>query len=90
MNTVRLSPEIEEKMRTLARQTGVTVSDIHRRAIEDYLARELGAGDADTLEKSGSRWDTVIGVVEGTKDGSAKVKQSAKEHATKKRSHATV
>jgi hypothetical protein len=58
MNTVRLKPQLQEKVRRLADKKGVTVSEIHRMALEAFCASEL----ADPTQ---SRYDDVMGVWEG-------------------------
>jgi hypothetical protein len=68
MSTVRLSPEIREKVRRLAAMKGMTVSEVHRLALEQYCEREL----APTRT---SRYDDVIGVAEGPADLSARASE---------------
>ena len=59
MATVRLSPEQEAKLRYLAARRGMTLADLYRDAIEDYLAREMPKeqGEADS-----GLWDDLTGV----------------------------
>lgn len=58
MNSVRLKPELREKLRRVAEKKGVRLSDVHREALERYCADELA-------EPQHSRYDDVIGVCEG-------------------------
>jgi hypothetical protein len=91
MNTVRLKPEIAEKMRSLARRQGVSVSEIHRKAIESYLALEpdVAPHEPSTDKPRKSRWDSVIGVVRGSKDDSINVSRHFTDYVAKKHSHDT-
>ena len=61
MGSVRLSREIDEKARRVAALTGLSLSEVHRRALEQYCDQELAAARQ-------SRYDDVIGVVEGPAD----------------------
>lgn len=65
MSSVRLSGEMQEKLRRVAALNGLTVSEVHRRALEQYCDREPGA-------KRPSRFDDVIGVAEGPPDLSSR------------------
>jgi hypothetical protein len=69
MTSVRLSSEIEHKVRRVAALTGLTLSEVHRRALEELCDRELAAARR-------SRYDDVIGVVEGPAD----LAERASEH----------
>lgn len=61
MSSVRLSAELESKIRELAARRGLSVSELHRRALAEYCERELAQGHT-------SRFDDVIGVAEGPPD----------------------
>lgn len=61
MNTVRLKTELREKVQRVAQKKGISVSDAHREALERYCAEEL-------REPGTSRFDDVIGVIEGPQD----------------------
>ena len=61
MGSVRLSREMDEKARRVAALKGVSVSEVHRQALEQYCDRELAAARR-------SRYDDVIGVAEGPAD----------------------
>ena len=61
MNTVRLKPQLVEKVRRVAARKGLSVSDVHREALETYC-------DAALAEQAVSRFDDVIGVVEAPHD----------------------
>jgi hypothetical protein len=61
MSSVRLPREIDEKARRVAAMKGLSLSEVHRRALEQYCDRELAAARQ-------SRYDDVIGVVEGPPD----------------------
>ena len=69
MGSVRLSRAIDEKARRVAALKGLTLSEVHRRALEQYCDRELAAARQ-------SRYDDVIGVVEGRAD----LAERASEH----------
>ncbi|HZT41742.1 MAG TPA: hypothetical protein VFA07_06115 [Chthonomonadaceae bacterium] len=72
MNTVRLPESLREKMREIARRKGLTVSDVHRLALEEYCLRE-----AEPPQQS--RYDDIIGIVEGPSDLSARHKEIFEE-----------
>jgi hypothetical protein len=61
MNTVRLPEPLRDKIRQIARRKGLTVSEVHRLALEEYCLRE-----AEPPKKS--RYDDIIGVAEGPAD----------------------
>jgi hypothetical protein len=61
MSSVRLSDAIREKVRQVAAMKGLTISEVHRLALEQYCEREL----APTRK---SRYEDVIGVAEGPPD----------------------
>ena len=61
MNTVRLKPQLVEKVRRVAVRKGLSVSDVHREALERYC-------DAVLAEPAASRFEDVIGVVEAPQD----------------------
>jgi hypothetical protein len=61
MSSVRLSLELQERVRRVALLKGLTVSQVHRLALEEFCERQL---DADRR----SRYDDVIGVVPGPSD----------------------
>lgn len=69
MGSVRLSREIDEKARRVAALKGLSLSEVHRQALEQYCDRELAAARQ-------SRYDDVIGVV----DGPADLAERASEH----------
>jgi len=61
MGSVRLSGKLDQKVRRVAALKGLSLSEVHRQALEQYCDRELAA----TRQ---SRFDDVIGVVEGPAD----------------------
>jgi hypothetical protein len=61
MGSVRLDPQIEEKIRQVAAVKGLTLSEVHRQALTEYFEREMP-------EKKTSRYDDIIGVGEGPPD----------------------
>ena len=69
MSSVRLPREIDEKARRVAALKGLTLSEVHRQALEQYCDRELAAARQ-------SRYEDVIGVVEGRAD----LAERASEH----------
>jgi hypothetical protein len=58
MSSVRLDPRVKEKMRKVAAMKGLTLSQLHRLALEDYCDREIA-------ETGPGRYSDVIGVGEG-------------------------
>jgi hypothetical protein len=68
MSSVRLSGEIEAKVRRVAALKGLTLSEVHRRALEEFCERELAAARE-------SRYDDVIGVAEGPADLAARASE---------------
>ncbi len=61
MSSVRLDLRIKGKMRKVAAMKGLTLSQLHRLALEDYCERELA-------QTGPSRYSDVIGVGEGPSD----------------------
>jgi hypothetical protein len=61
MSSVRLPDELEAKVRKVAARGGLTISEVHRRALVEYCERELADGPT-------SRFDDIIGVAEGPPD----------------------
>jgi hypothetical protein len=61
MSSVRLPDDLDRKVRCVAALKGLTLSEVHRRALEELCDRELAAVRA-------SRYDDVIGVAEGPAD----------------------
>jgi len=61
MSSVRLPAELEEKVRRVAAMKGLTVSELHRRALAEFCEQAL-------VDAPDSRFDDVIGVVEGPPD----------------------
>lgn len=61
MGSVRLDPITQEKIRQVAASKGLTLSEVHRRALTEYCEREMS-------EKKTSRYDDIIGVGEGPPD----------------------
>lgn len=57
MGSVRIAPELEEKIQQVAARKGITRSELFRQALEDYCNQEL-------TPPSKSRFDDVIGVVD--------------------------
>lgn len=74
MASVRLAPELEKKLRELATVKGVSVSELHRQALEAYVQREL---------KKGGRYSDVIGVATGDEDLSSRVSNAFTELLTR-------
>ena len=68
MRSVRLSAQIEQKVRRVAALKGLTVSEVHRRALEEFCERELAAARE-------SRYDDVIGVAAGPTDLAARASE---------------
>lgn len=70
MSSVRLEPTLEEKVRRVARLTGVAVSDVHRRALAAYCDQVLS-------RQSKSRYSDVIGA--GTGEGPSDLSRRTRE-----------
>lgn len=68
MNSVRLEPDMEEKIRKIAALKGLTLSEVHRLALNQYCDREA-------VPVQTSRYDDIIGVGEGASDLSARAGQ---------------
>ncbi len=68
MSSVRLSAEIQAKVQRVAALQGLTVSEVHRQALEEFCERQL---DSDRK----SRYDDVIGVATGPADLAARASQ---------------
>ena len=69
MNTVRMPEKLRERVHEIARRKGVSVSEVHRLALEEYCLRE-------TKEPTTSRYDDIIGVAEGPADLSSRHKEA--------------
>lgn len=67
MGSVRLDPIIQEKVRRVAQMKGLSLSQVHRLALERFCEQEIG-------ETRVSRYSDVIGVGEGEADLSSRAK----------------
>ncbi len=72
MATVRLSPEQEAKLRYLAALRGMTLADLYRDAIEEYLAREMPKSQE---EADSSLWDDLTGMNDSAYESSSDAAQ---------------
>ena len=79
MSSVRLSAEIEGKVRRVAPLKGLTISELHRLALDEYCERQLDAGRK-------SRYEDVIGVAAGPDDLAARASQRFAELVVERRS----
>lgn len=61
MASIRLDPELQEKVRQAAAEKGMTQSEIHRQALTEYF-------EGDRPEKKTSRYHDIIGIGEGPPD----------------------
>ncbi len=66
MNTSGLDPHLEEKVQQAAANKDITVSDTHQEALDASCA-------ADMEEPERSRYDDVIGVIDGPPDLAANI-----------------
>ena len=76
MGSVRLDPQIQEKVRQAAAAKGVTQSEIYRQALTKYFERES--------EEKPSRYDDpfyddIFGAIEGPHDMAARSGETYKE-----------
>ncbi len=65
MGSVRLAPELKEKLRRVAATKGLTFSEVCRLALAEYCAREMAPVKA-------GRYDDIIGVGDGPHDLAAR------------------
>ena len=65
MGSVRLDPEIQQKVRQVAAIKGMTLSEVHRLALTEFCERE-------TAPHKKSRYDDIIGIGEGPCDLAAR------------------
>lgn len=65
MGSVRLDPEVENKVRQVAAIKGLTLSEVHRLALAEYCEREMP-------EHKTGRYDDIIGIGEGPHDLAAR------------------
>ncbi|BDI34195.1 hypothetical protein CCAX7_62460 [Capsulimonas corticalis] len=73
MSSVRLDSTTQDKLRQIAAIKGITVSEIHRQALEQYLERELSPPKK-------SRYSDLIGVgASGRDDLSVRHKEIYRE-----------
>jgi predicted transcriptional regulator len=77
MNSVRLDPSIKEKVRHIAQIKGMTLSEIHRLALERYCEQELA-------QTRTSRYSDIIGVGEGDADLSSRSQEIFQEIVNRK------
>ena len=68
MSSVRLEDDLKEKLRHVAVRKGLSVSEVHRRALQEYLDREMAGAKK-------SRYSDVIGVGEGEPDLSTRSRE---------------
>ena len=68
MGSVRITPRLEEKVRTVAAKKGITRSEVFRQALETYCDQEL-------TPPQSSRFDDVIGVVDVPGDFSTRTRE---------------
>lgn len=67
MGSVRLSPQLKEKLDHIARKKGITRSAVYRQALEAYCERE-------SEEPLTSRYDDIIGIADGPSDLSTRTR----------------
>jgi hypothetical protein len=72
MGSVRLDPVIEDKVRRVALKKGMTLSQVHRLALERFCEQEMN-------ETRTSRYSDVIGVGDGDVDLSSRAKEIFQE-----------
>ncbi len=77
MGSVRISPQLQEKLRLVSAKKGITRSEVFRQALETYCEHEL-------TPPTHSRFEDVIGIVEGPADGSTRVTEHFVEGLVKK------
>jgi metal-responsive CopG/Arc/MetJ family transcriptional regulator len=68
MGSVRISPNLEDKVRRVAAKKGISRSEVFRKALETYCSSELEP-------VAHSRYDDVIGVVDVPGDFSARTRE---------------
>lgn len=71
MSSVRLDPELEAQVRTVACRLGLSASEVHRRALRAFC-------DA-AARRDGSRYEDVIGAVAGPADLSVRTGEAFAE-----------
>ena len=77
MGSVRITPQLDEKVRKVALMKGITRSAVFRKALEGYCDEEL-------TPTSQGRYDDVIGIMDGPGDGSVRVTEYFVEGMIKK------
>jgi predicted transcriptional regulator len=75
MNTVRLEPELKEKIQQLAQIQGISQSELHRRALVLYCQQ-------NTINDS--RFEDIFGIAEGEPDLSSRSGEAFAELMNKK------
>ncbi len=65
MSSVRLDPEIQQRVRQVAAIKGLTLSEVHRLALVEFCEREAEP-------KKASRYDDIIGIGRGPHDLAAR------------------
>ncbi len=73
MGSVRLDPQIQEKVRQAAAAKGVTQSEIHRQALAECFEREMS--QEKTSRYDDPFYDSIFGAGEGPADLSRRHKE---------------
>lgn len=77
MGSVRLDPETAEKVRQVAAIKGVTLSEVHRRALAEYFEREMP--DQQAGRSDDSFYESIFGAIEGPHDMAARSGETFRE-----------
>ena len=75
MNTVRLEPELKDKIQRLAQIQGISQSELHRRALLLYCQQ-------NTVHES--RFEDIFGIAEGDPDLSSRTAEAFADLMKKK------
>ena len=70
MGSVRLGRELETKIRQVAAFKGLNLSEVHRRALAEYCAREMS--EQKTSRYDDPFYESIFGAFEGPHDLAAR------------------
>ncbi len=77
MSSVRLDPEVAEKVRQVAAVKGLTLSEVHRLALAEYCEREMP--EQKTGRYDDPFYDSIFGAIEGPHDMAARSGETYRE-----------
>lgn len=77
MGSVRLDPEVENKVRQVAAIKGLTLSEVHRLALAEYCEREMP--EQKTGRYDDPFYEGIFGAIDGPTDMAARSGETYRE-----------